>query len=48
MIKIRVVRGSQVVLAVRNLVPANAGDIETMDSIPGSGRSPEEEHGNQL
>ena len=30
---------SQVVLVVNN-PPANAGDIRTLDSIPGSGRSP--------
>ena len=31
------------VLVVRNL-PANAGDVRNMDSIPGSGRSPGEGH----
>ena len=32
---------------VKNL-PANAGDIRDEGSIPGSGRSPEGEHGNPL
>ena len=32
---------------VKNL-PANAGDIRDVGSIPGSGRSPGEEHGNPL
>ena len=32
---------------VKNL-PANAGDIRDSGSIPGSGRSPGEEHGNPL
>ena len=32
-------------LVVKNL-PANAGDIRDMGSIPGSGRSPGEGHGN--
>ena len=38
---------SQVVLVVKNL-PANAGDLRDMGSIPGSGRSPGEGHGNPL
>ena len=38
---------SQVALVVKNL-PANAGDIRDVGSIPGSGRSPGGEHGNQL
>ena len=38
---------SQVVLVVKNL-PANAGDIRDMSSIPGLGRSPGEGHGNPL
>ena len=38
---------SQVVLVVKNL-PANAGDLRDMGSIPGSGRSPGERHGNPL
>ena len=33
--------------AVKNL-PAKAGDIRDMGSIPGSGRSPGEGHGNPL
>ena len=40
-------RGSQVVLVVKNM-PANTGDVRDMGSIPGSGRSPGEEHGNPL
>ena len=32
-------------LVVKNL-PANAGDVRNVGSIPGSGRSPGEEHGN--
>ena len=28
--------------------PANAGDVRDTDSIPGSGRSPGEGHGNPL
>ena len=36
-----------VVLVVKNL-PANAGDIRDMGSIPGSGRSPGGGHGNPL
>ena len=40
-------RASQVALVVKNL-PANAGDIRDVGSIPGSGRSPGEEHGNPL
>ena len=38
---------SQVVLVVKNPA-ANARDVRDMDSIPGSGRSPEEGHGNPL
>ena len=38
---------SQVVLEVKNL-PANAGDIRDIGSIPGSGRSPGEGNGNPL
>ena len=34
-------------LVVKNL-PANAGDIRDMGSIPGLGRSPGEGHGNPL
>jgi len=36
-----------VVLVVKNL-PANAGDIRDMDSVPDSGRSPGGGHGNPL
>jgi len=36
-----------VVLAVKNL-PANAGDIRDMGSVPGLGRSPRGGHGNPL
>ena len=35
------------ILVVKNL-PANAGDIRDMGSIPGSGRSPGGGHGNPL
>ena len=38
---------SQVALVVQNL-PASAGDVRDMGSIPGSGRSPGEGHGNSL
>ena len=38
---------SQVVLVVKNL-PASAGDIRDVGSVPGSGRFPEEGHGNPL
>ena len=38
---------SQVVLVVKNL-PANAGDIRDMGSIPGSERFPGGGHGNPL
>ena len=38
---------SQVVLVVNN-PPANAGNIRDVSSIPGSGRSPGEGHGNPL
>ena len=37
----------QVVLVLKN-PPANAGDVEDMSSIPGSGRSPGEGNGNPL
>ena len=40
-------RVSQVALVVKNL-PANAGDLRDMGSIPGLGRSPGEGHGNPL
>ena len=38
---------SQVALVVKNL-PANAGDIRDVGSIPGSRRSPRGGHGNPL
>ena len=38
---------SQVVLVVKNL-PANAGDIKDLGSIPGLGRCPGGGHGNPL
>ena len=38
-------RASQVVLVVKNL-PTDAGDVSEMGSIPGSGRSAGEGHGN--
>ena len=38
---------SQVVQWLKNL-PINAGDVRDTGSIPGSGRSPGEEHGNPL
>ena len=44
---IKWVQASQVVLAGKNL-PANAGDVGEVGSIPGSGRSPERRHGNSL
>ena len=40
-------RVSQVALGVKNL-PANAGDIRDVGSIPGSRRSLSGEHGNPL
>ena len=40
-------RASQVVLVVKNL-PASAGDIRDVGSIPGWGRSPGGGHGNSL
>ena len=38
---------SQVVFVVKNM-PANTGDTRDVGSIPGSGRSPGEGHGNPL
>ena len=38
---------SEVVLVVNN-PPANAGDVEDMGLIPGSGRSPRGRHGSPL
>ena len=40
-------RASQVVLVVNNL-PASAGDLRVVGSVPGSGRSPGGGHGNLL
>ena len=40
-------RASQLVLVVKNL-PANAGDIRDVGSIPELGKSPGEGHGNSL
>ena len=40
-------RASQVALVVKNL-PGSAGDSRDAGSIPGSGRSPGEGHGNPL
>jgi len=40
-------RASQVALVVKNL-PANAGDIRDVDSIPGLGRSPGRQRGNPV
>ena len=40
-------RASQVALVVKNL-PASAGDLRDVGSIPGSGRSPGGGHGNPL
>ena len=40
-------QASQVVLVVKNL-PANAGDLRDMGSIPGLGRSPGEGNGHTL
>ena len=39
--------GFQMALLVKN-PPAKAGDVRDTGSIPGSGRSPEEGHGNPL
>ena len=39
------IQASQVVLVIKSL-PANAGDARGMGSVPGSGRSLEERHGN--
>ena len=38
---------TQMVLMVKNL-PVNAGDLRDTGSIPGSGRSPGEQHGHPL
>ena len=39
--------GFQVALVIK-IPPAHAGDIRDLGSIPGSGRSPGEVHGNSL
>ena len=44
---LRFIRSSQVALVVKNL-PAKAGDIRDLGSIPGSGRPPGEGNGNPL
>ena len=44
---IKVSRASQVVLVVKNL-PANAGDLRDVGSIPGLGRSPKVGNGKLL
>ena len=46
-ISISSIRAFQVVLVVKNL-PASAGYMSDMGSIPGSGRSPGGVHGNPL
>ena len=43
----RCTRGFPCSSVVKNL-PANAGDVKTMDSVPGSGRFPGGGHGNSL
>ena len=43
----RSVGASQVALTIKNM-PANAGDIRDLGSIPGSGKSPGGGHGNPL
>ena len=40
-------RASPVVLVVK-ILPANAGDVRNIDSIPGLGRPPGEGHGNPV
>ena len=47
LIKLKIMRVSQVALVVKNM-PANAGDIRDVGSVPGLGRSPGEGHGNPL
>ena len=44
---VMLVRASQVALVIKN-PPANVGDIRSMSSIPGLGRSPRGGHGNPL
>ena len=45
--EVSVNRASQVALAVKKL-PANAGDIRDVGSIPELGKSPKDGHGNPL
>jgi len=45
--EVSVNRASQVALAVKKL-PASAGDIRDVGSIPELGKSPEDGHGNPL
>ena len=45
--RLRKPTASQAALVVKNL-PANVRDIRDTGSIPGSGRSPGEQHGNSL
>ena len=40
-------RASQAALVIK-ILPANAGDLRDMGSVPGKRRSPREGHGNQL
>ena len=47
LIKLKIMRVSQVALVVKNL-PANAGDIRDVGSIPGLGRFLGGGHGNPL
>ena len=47
LIKLKIMRVSQVALVVKNM-PANAGDIRDVGSVPGLGRSPGGGHGNPL
>ena len=46
-IEVYLIWASQVALVVKNL-PANAGDVRDVGSIPGSGRSSGKGHGNPL
>ena len=46
-VSIKNIKASEVVLVVESM-PANAGDIRDMGSVPGSGRFPGGGHGNPL
>ena len=46
-VSIKNIKASEVVLVVKSM-PANAGDIRDMGSVPGSGRFPGGGHGNPL